>query len=1023
MTDELLGHPAVREALGGSLVAEELRGDFTRARQAASAAGVLEICLVDSITGRSGAARRRLAELTSGALDTAQQAVVTRLRLFADALYFRNTPAHIGMMFDDLEPRWDRKAALNAATGSLSLAGPVTAREIRLLSIYDDLLGDRRALMFRGGAQPRDVMVLSPEVLASGSGPLVALTLTLAHGRLSALAEQLDSTSPRPCSPSWIALAEADLFRRAGNPVVALERIQAERTRCERIGDWHGSALCLVAEGDTRGCVIESPMTLGLSFHYAINNEQREHARVSDIELAAARAVFLEAQERFAKADAPRGVAAVQLRLAGVAALAGDHAEARERANRAELASLACGDEAQGHLAHIHAVLAHIAEMLPVDVERIREIGAWGTGDGDLGFALGLGCLLSRAARRWLLRDAGYEQSVRCSQLAEELLVAAGAPLAAAEAVGEQFSAHAAIRDRAAAFVAAQRADDLFSSVGPGSGGGVPVLGRRLMLQHAAWSLALAASDATSMDVFAGRLAQAVGEFSASFPSAGEVSASVPLVDALLALHARAADMAKALDADGSLAQRLADAESKLGTDSQAELMVVMLANMANETIRVSTTMAPQYRAYDLELDPAVGEERREQAWRAAAAALDVWPEPEHWLYAGLLQAARGDRASGADTCERYFAVGPSPSSDLEPGDLPEVAEIKYRAKRNRLRQALMTFVRLADASRARQALTHLVALDGEDWWKSDNDPWGTLAYLGDLQRMERDAAGALATYERAREILEQQRAMLRNDGAKTAFADSRSAQRLFGYAALVALDVAPPLHERAFDFIECGRARALADLVSDVRVTTGGTAPLGRWRQACAQRDLFRALISRALAADKPDAAEIARLQVELDEREAAVIKLEAGAREKSPRQFQVLDARAGISSLAEVAARIPDRAVVIELSLIDRTLLGWALTRDGMVVTVHRELENDRLVRRDVRGFLQACADNSRSLAAGQRLAGVLLAPFGDAIRAASQVVFVAAGDLSLVPFHALPFDGDALGAQVSVSYAPSA
>ncbi|MBC7974322.1 MAG: hypothetical protein H7138_05000, partial [Myxococcales bacterium] len=724
-----------------------------------------------------------MAELAAGPLDSAQHAVVTRLRLFADALYFRNTPAHIDKTFDDLKPRWDRKAALNAVAGSLSLAGSVTAREIRLLSGYDDLLLDRSMLEFWGmRAQPQHVMLLSLEDMASANAPPIAILLTWAHRRLSDLAEELHGTSLRPCSPTWIGLAQADLFRRAGKPSVALELIRAERVRCERACDLHGSALCWLAEGDARACVVESPMTLGLSLPVAtdIDNgssdaEEREHARVGDVELAAARGAFVEAQQRFAKTNAPRGVAAVQLRLAGIAALAGDHAEARDRANRAESIFQACGDEAQGHLARIHAALADVAQLLPVDVSRIREIGAWGTRDGDLGFALGLGCLLSRAGRRWLLRDAGYEQSVHCGQLAEALSVAAGAPLAAAQAIGDQFSAHRAIRDRAAAFVDAQRADDLLSSVRPA---GAVTLGRRLMLQHAAWSLALAASDATSMDVFAGRLAQAVGE----------VSASVPSVDALLA---QLADAAKELNADRPPAERVANAASKLGIESPADLevstavdnlmaptaAVMMLVNMANEAIRISTTMAPQYRAYDLELDPAVGEERREQAWRAAAAALSVWPEPERLLYAGMLQAMRGDRAGGAETCARYFAARPSLVSD--PDDPPAAAAIAHQVKRNRLKLEFDIFVRLADAPRARHALTQLVALDGDDWWKRGSEPWGTIAYLGDLQRMERDAAGALATYERAREILEQQRAMLRNDGAKTAFADSRSAQRL----------------------------------------------------------------------------------------------------------------------------------------------------------------------------------------------------------------------------------------------------
>ncbi|MBC7975162.1 MAG: CHAT domain-containing protein [Myxococcales bacterium] len=999
MANELLGHPAVREALGGSLVAEELRGDFTRARQAASAAGVLEVCLVDSITGRSGAARRRLAEMATAALDSAQQAVVTRLRLFADTLYFTNTPAHTGETFDDLVPRWDHIAAVDAVTGSP--AGSVSVRELRLLSVYGGLIGLRPCLEFLGtGAHPQNAMLLSPEDMASATGSLVALLLTRAHRPLSELAEEIDGTSPRPCSQTWIILAEADLFRRAGNPLTALDQIRAQRARCESAGDQHGSALCWLAEGDMRACAIESPMTLGLSPHPGseINNaidriESREHARVSEGELAAARGAFVVAQEQFAEVHAPRGVAAAELRLAGVAALAGDHAEARARATKAESGFSAVGDEAQGHLARIHGALADVARLIPVDVAAIRAIGTWGAGDGDLGYALGLGSLLARMSRRWLHRDAGHEQSIRCAQLAEALLRAAGAPLAAAKAIGDQFNAHQVIRDRAAAFVAARRADDLLISAGPST---MPVVRRRLLLGQAAWSLALAAADAASIEVFALRLVSAADDLAKCSPS----------LDALTTQVDAAADPSALMDS-------VMDAQ--------------VLLRFAKEIFQLSTTFAPQYRAYDLELDPDASENAREQAWSVAATEAARWPEPQRWKHTALLQAGRGDRASAALMWERYYAVlsaEPASMAGLETDSLsPQLVAVRDQRTRGNAQAALQGFLRMGDAAHARVQLDRLIALDGECWWQRGGEPWELLAHQGDVLHLEGDTMGAVKTYDRACDVLEQQRGMLRDDGAKTAFADSNTAQRLFAHAATAALGLGTEGEARAFDFLERGRGRALADLVSDVRATTGGNAPIVRWREACARRDLQRALIAHALAADNPDPQAIKRLQGELDAWDLKAAKFEAEARAQSSSRFQMLNARAAVAPLREVAQRIPDGVVVIELSLVDRTLLGWALTREGMTQTVQREFENVRLVRRDVRGFLRACADNSRSLAAGQRLAGVLLAPFGDAIRAASQVVFVAAGDLSLVPFHALPFDGDALGAQVSVSYAPSA
>ena len=71
----------------------------------------------------------------------------------------------------------------------------------------------------------------------------------------------------------------------------------------------------------------------------------------------------------------------------------------------------------------------------------------------------------------------------------------------------------------------------------------------------------------------------------------------------------------------------------------------------------------------------------------------------------------------------------------------------------------------------------------------------------------------------------------------------------------------------------------------------------------------------------------------------------------------------------------------------------------------------------------FRAACADGSPVEADAQALAEVLLVPVADALRAAREIVVVASGPTTGMPFDALPLDGVPLGARHVVRYLSNA
>jgi len=970
--DELLGNPAVRDALGGSLVGEELRGDFVAARAAAAASG-LESIVVDAITGRAGAARRALAAIAAGPRTPAQRVAQRRLAVFVDARCFSDVPGGAGGSFDDVIGLWDQTGGPQPSDDLLQLTGAVSARELGLLDTLMGLGGTRGVLALTARAPAPSTDWLAPARAFFGE-------------RL----RTPEGAEPRLWSTTWAALADAGLARYAGQCDAALALIRDERARCEATADTHSAALCWLAEGDLRACVIESPATLGLwlsgSSGSGIDNagapeaEALEDARVAAGELDAARAAFGAARDGFTAAGAVRAAATADLRLAGAAALANDLAEARSRASAAETQLAAVGDERGRWLARIHGVLADIAQGHTVDPKAVDEIGEWGAGDGDLAYALGLGTLLTHAGRRWWRRDGGYEQAVQCAKLAERLFQAAGAPLAAAQALGDQAAAHQAVHDRGAATNAAVRADELLESLGPRFVPALSIPARQILLQYRVWSLANTARDADSMERLAARIATRAAGLGAD-----RISAARSVVD----------DVRSVVD----------DVRS-----------------MVDDVREQTSSLAPLYRAAALELDPAARDNDRDAAWQAAEAGVAAVAEPRRWFFESLLRAEHGDWAGAAELGARYGEADPTwGNPDPDPAS-DGATELARQAQRQRADLAFTLFVRYRDPARARVHLAKLQVLDGDDWWKVSDPAWQAVTHLGDLQLAEGDAAGALVSYAQGRDLLEHAGALLIDDSSKTAFADSGEAQRLYSHAAWAALAATPADPARAFDFLERGRARALADLVADVRVTVVGSDPIARWRRASARRDTVRARLGRALAAEVPNPERIAALRMDLDNSERDVTTLAEAARVQFPSRFAALDTRSSVASVAHVTERLAQGVLVIELSLVDDRVLGWAVTRAGIVPRLQREV-NDRAIRRAALEFQRACSAPGRSLAAGEVLANELVMPFADEIRAASQVVFVVSGELARVPFHALPFDGEPLIARLAVSYAPSA
>jgi tetratricopeptide (TPR) repeat protein len=183
-------------------------------------------------------------------------------------------------------------------------------------------------------------------------------------------------------------------------------------------------------------------------------------------DIVEAESAYAAAGRLFEDAGARRGLAALRLREGYLAALEGDYASAVRHGSAALEHFEATGDLLGTQLARTHLLLGSVGlGRFPEDSETAAAIGSWGQQRGSFSYALGLGLLLSRAGRYWLVRKGDYERALACFRLAESLFRALAATGNAAQSLVDQAMTYYAIGEPYGAAEAYERARDLYSRI------------------------------------------------------------------------------------------------------------------------------------------------------------------------------------------------------------------------------------------------------------------------------------------------------------------------------------------------------------------------------------------------------------------------------------------------------------------------------------------------------------------------------------------------------------------------------
>jgi CHAT domain-containing protein/tetratricopeptide (TPR) repeat protein len=994
--------PVIHEALGGSVIYEEYRGDLARARTLAHeavagartsgsayelAGALVARAIVLVLQGELRDSRVDLAEVEQLAVgrDVLLRAAGYRtLAAYLDANCFPNLAGAGGAELEARQPRFLKELAETSQrrTALAPSAAPDAVLEAELVGqLLCNLL-------------PARSFTADP---AAVSGPMGGSLLTAALSGPLGFEQAVEAADGPSRLAAFASLAAGDLCKRMGRLDDAHAYLEAARSRYEADADEAGRALCTLTEADWLCASVSSPVVLNhvmqegsQSSALAWAQESREltgYAQAGAVTAEVAVA-YARAEEAFAAADCPRGLAAVHLRRSYLAAVRRDYDEALEQATEAARGFETAGDRLGARLAEAHAALARVGSgTIPKD-GAAAAIGDWGRDGGSFSFALGIGLLFAREGRRWMTGEGDVERALACYRLGAKLFGALGATYNEAQTSVDKGEAYMVVGERASAREAFEHAIGLFEEAA--SARGLPAAwSAEVLTLTSVYQLALRAMDPEGMARSAERLQRVL-----PVPPDG--------IDAAIA---------------GVL---VTNVQAMLG---QRDVLVPLY-----EGIRARKEGLPQ--------DAQAGFERALDAARRADPSLRGYLEPTV-----LATMRRYDEA--ADIFRAHLAAPVDGVVGQAMGVLQGLLGGAARAREEALLQELNAhelaasfFTRVRAYGDAQQHFEALDRLGGPDWWTRSSRPWESLSDRGEAAEGLGRLGEAGSWYERAIAELEERRSLLSRDELKTALSGGREAEYLYLFAARTSLKEKGE-HERAgradeaaahaadgFGHAERGKARGLLDLMTTARTVDGGTAgdSFLAWREVTARIATWRGLLALERARAGPDAERIEYLSGLVANGEAELAEVQARLAEEHPRLLELINPGAPTITAEEVALALPERTTLLEYFFAGQDLLAWAVAREGIVGSAVVAIEADEFALR-IRAFHEACRDGGELDPAGDELSATFLGPFQEVIRTAERLVVVPHGAAHRLPFHVLPFDGAPLGADRPVSYLPSA
>lgn len=997
--------PIVQEALAGSFIWEEYLGDFKRARLLAKdqvlqasndhelAVARFSLGVVHLLRGQFRLARR----CWDGAagLDQFSESGILLLSAFrhlADYEQWNTKLDGTAAEAIEIQARWDVADVMQNRMPRLNhLRDNCADLEAKNLAwflgeIFGISKNTRTTAQHLQTAQfPEDALQLFAQVLQN--------------------MEQSGNVAIREGLSSYIVLPfwlRADIFRKAYEHELAATALDQAEKAARDLADPARIALCTLSRADWLSATFSNPLAWDFAiFDSSLENsnlaaqiEHNERPPVSRDQLDQAQTLYQEALQLFEQAGARRGLAYTRLRLAYVHVRSGHWKEAEACILDAEKEFRSTEDFRGVLLSRTYRLLIHLWQERWADLsESAAIIGRWGCWTGDFSFVQSLGVLLNRFARHLFLRHGRFEAARLAYQTASDLFDGLQAPINSIQNQVDRALLNEAIGD--------------FTTAGPE------------ILQAA------------------GRFMQLVQSPPPYWPLPGNVR-SILLQHAIM-LTSQAYNISNGL----------MDWEQMRNARDQMKDLVLLLnpegslPNQPPTTLEETRLFGMTYLALSMEQEAAVlipyyqfkkAEQKNDlfsadQHWRTAYEQTAQVPEERRLFYRAILWGAKRDYRQACQYHEEYLELKAAGLPSLsKPVDNPtpflhdeDLKVIKHRYFRE---QAFTMWVQLKQYERAREAWQKRCELDDDQWWEREHSPWRTGCYVAEMHEALGEFDLALLFCERSLDMLDQRRNELSRDELRTAIANDRGAQFLYHLGARLALRQDQP--EKAFLYIEQGKARALLDLLSahpdKLSLKDQQQSLVQRWREGNAKLQAFRGLLAVERRSSQPDTGRMQYLEQEIQNTAVSVREVESVLIDQIPTFFSTAGGSGKILQLEEVQKLLEKDQLLVAYSYYEEDLFIWAINQHGLQASSLSKIPAKELRKLSLE-LHHACQSRVDYLPAARELAAYLLEPIRDCLDAHTQLYLAPSGSLFLVPFQILPFGDKLLGEQRLISFLPNA
>ncbi|HYW51603.1 MAG TPA: hypothetical protein VE861_13405, partial [Gemmatimonadaceae bacterium] len=357
---------ALLAALGGSTFTEELRGNLLDAARVADEAlhrtrtvpqradAMIARAAVHIMAGEIGKARPLLLETLAVHVTDDADRRVRALSHLLDAMHrqYNLMPDRSGSGAVEITAHW----------GGVSELLPLDAQWNATMRVANSDAAQFDAwLTYAFGSQLLPSRYMLDARRYSPSEQSLASVLQMATAGANQL-RTFATSLERPAMGAWADWVAADMHRRAGDLDSAQTLLMRAQQAYAAAGDEGGVALCLMTRADWTCAPFSSP----LSWNFAVVDSSGPSSGLStplesEEALGGSAVSYDEALQQFRAAGAPRGEAAIALRMGYLASLRDDWDAAFAHASTARDLFTAAGDQLNAQLAATHRLMAALS--------------------------------------------------------------------------------------------------------------------------------------------------------------------------------------------------------------------------------------------------------------------------------------------------------------------------------------------------------------------------------------------------------------------------------------------------------------------------------------------------------------------------------------------------------------------------------------------------------------------------------------------------------------------------------------